>query len=59
MAKVVIKGYENGPYEILVDGKPVYHLCRCGYSEKKPFCDGHHRAVGFKAPGFELEITKE
>jgi len=28
---------------------PVY-LCRCGASRNKPYCDGAHAAVGFKAP---------
>ena len=29
-----------------VDRRPVA-LCRCGQSNRKPFCDGTHRTCGF------------
>lgn len=32
------------------DGAPIA-LCRCGKSQRKPFCDGTHKLVGFRAPG--------
>lgn len=39
------------------EGEPVEQhrrtvaLCRCGVSSIKPFCDGTHKAVGFKTEG--------
>jgi CDGSH-type Zn-finger protein len=34
---------------LLPEGKRAVALCRCGHSGKKPFCDGSHRAGGFRA----------
>ena len=58
-----ISAYENGPFLVtggrfrLVDAdggeflveKETVALCRCGASTKKPFCDGTHSKVGFRA----------
>jgi CDGSH-type Zn-finger protein len=59
--KIIVR--DNGP--LLVEGDDVtvhdptgaehplsrrpFALCRCGHSEKKPFCDGAHNAAGFQA----------
>lgn len=57
-----ITPYRNGPYLVrgpftLVDQdgneiepkRRVVALCRCGRSQTRPFCDGTHKAIGFKA----------
>ncbi|MGD0611333.1 MAG: CDGSH iron-sulfur domain-containing protein [Anaerolineales bacterium] len=35
---------KDGELETLAE---EYHLCRCGQSGHKPFCDGTHRKIGF------------
>jgi CDGSH-type Zn-finger protein len=59
-AKITV--LDNGPYLVkgpvlLFDAegneffteRATVALCRCGLSAKKPFCDGTHAKVGFRA----------
>ncbi len=45
----------TGPVEVVSGtGHTIHraselHLCRCGHSKTKPYCDGTHRALGFVA----------
>lgn len=67
---VVIRCRENGPLVVqgpmtIVDhlgnaftlpaDKPAVALCRCGNSQRRPFCDGTHKTCGFMAS--ELAIA--
>jgi CDGSH-type Zn-finger protein len=58
MARVEIKCTENGPNLIVVEGKVTAALCRCGGSNTKPYCDGTHQKIGFKAEAKEIKITE-
>lgn len=49
---VRIIDHEGGEF-VPPGGKRAVALCRCGASATKPFCDGSHRAAGFRA----AEIT--
>jgi CDGSH-type Zn-finger protein len=57
-----ITPYEDGPLivrgdfelrtpegESIEPGRDTIALCRCGKSAIKPFCDGTHKTVGFRA----------
>lgn len=56
MVEVVIRARRNGPLQVLVDGKLRAVLCRCGASQRKPYCDGSHARVGFQADEAEVKI---
>jgi CDGSH-type Zn-finger protein len=57
MTKVELKCTENGPIMVMVDGKTFKVLCRCGGSNNKPYCDGTHTRIGFKAEAKEIQIS--
>jgi CDGSH-type Zn-finger protein len=63
MSGTVITTYRDGPLLVrgpfqLLDqdgneielGRETVALCRCGKSRLRPFCDGTHKLVRFKAP---------
>jgi CDGSH-type Zn-finger protein len=60
--KTTITALDNGPYLVkgpvlLLDAdgnefraeRATVALCRCGASTTKPFCDGTHSKIGFRA----------
>jgi len=57
MPQIEIKAMENGPNVVFVDGKMFTAMCRCGASANKPYCDGSHGKVGFKASPAELRLS--
>ena len=38
---------DGNPIEV---GRKTVALCRCGKSRARPFCDGTHKLVRFRAP---------
>jgi CDGSH-type Zn-finger protein/uncharacterized Fe-S cluster protein YjdI len=61
----LVRVRENGPLafhgQLSIDGQPRFRatLCRCGRSERKPFCDGSHAGAGFTATGEPATVASE
>lgn len=62
--EATITPYPDGPYIVrgnfritdhegneIEPGRRTIALCRCGRSQIRPFCDGTHKLVGFRAAG--------
>ena len=53
-----VKDSEGGVYGL--SGRDAISICRCGYSNNKPFCDGAHNSAGFNhvSEAFDLPEPK-
>ena len=38
---------QKGPYQVELTQGKAYFWCRCGRSQKQPFCDGTHKGSEF------------
>ena len=60
--RTIITPYRDGPLLVRGDfqlqdqdgnqidpGRGTIALCRCGKSRTRPFCDGSHKLIGFRA----------
>ena len=69
--EVIITPYRDGPLlvrgpfklqdqdgNVIEVGRKTVALCRCGKSRMRPFCDGTHKVIRFRAPS-ALEDGRE
>ena len=55
MSEAVIA--QKGPYQVELREGKAYFWCRCGRSQKQPFCDGSHHGSGLKPMRFIAESS--
>ncbi len=46
---------QKAPYAVELEAGRKYAWCRCGLSEKQPFCDGSHKQTDLRPLVFEAE----
>lgn len=46
---------QNQPYAVDVEAGKTYYWCRCGRSQKQPYCDGSHQQTDFEPLAFTAE----
>ncbi len=49
----------KNPMEVEFEADKTYYWCRCGRSQKQPFCDGAHEGTTFTPLEVTVEETKK
>ena len=49
---------QKGPYAVEVEAGKSYFWCRCGRSQKQPFCDGSHAETSLTPLPFKADEIK-
>ena len=46
---------QKAPYVVELEAGKTYAWCRCGRSQKQPFCDGSHKTTSIEPVMFKAE----